>query len=368
MTKGAGETRLQPLWIVITTAGSDPDRTTIGWEVHDKAESIAKARKKGDVEQDIPFWYPVIYSYQGEDIYNEKHWKHANPSLGHTFNIEKMREAAMEAKQSKADERLFRWLRLNQWVTTKLTTWLPLDLFDATVGSWSRSDLLGKDCYLGLDLSTTTDLSAICLVFPPQQGLEDWRVIWDCWIPEDNMKQRILEDHVPYDEWARDAWIQPTDGNIIDYTVIEARILELNKLYKIKEVGADLSFATMLIQRLEQEHMKVIDVPQQYATLTDPMNTIDMLLNKKMIVDGVEVPASLTHEAHPVARWCFGNTSIAKNGSAQIKYVKERKGRNVDRTKRIDLTAAWVCAMARAKFYPKSKSVYEKRGIRSVGS
>jgi phage terminase large subunit-like protein len=366
MTKGAGETRLQPLWIVITTAGDDPDRTTIGWEVHEKAETIYRAREAGDQEKDIPFWYPAIYSYQGEDIYNEKNWEMCNPSLGHTFPIEKMREAALEAKLSKADERLFRWLRLNQWVTTKLTTWLPLDLFDATVGTWSRADLLGKECYMGLDLSTTTDLSAICLVFPPQEGIEDWRVIWDCWIPEQNMQDRIRADHVPYSEWARDAWIFPTEGNIIDTTLIRDRILELNELYKIKEIGADLSFATMLIQELEQERMKVFDVPQQYTTLTDPMNMIDVLLNQKITVEDVEVPA-LTHEASPVARWCFGNTSIAKNGNAQIKYVKERRGKHLDRSKRIDLTTAWVCAMARAKFYKGSKSIYEKRGIRSVG-
>jgi phage terminase large subunit-like protein len=368
MTKGAGDTRLQPLWIFITTAGSDPDRLSIGWEVHEKAESILQARAAGDSEKDIPFWYPVIFSYQGEDIYNEENWKLANPSLGHTFSLDKMRQAAMEAKQSKADERLFRWLRLNQWVTTKLTTWLPLDLFDAAVGSWSRNDLLGKDCYLGGDFSTTTDLSAICLVFPPQDGLDDWRVIWDCWIPEKNMQARIREDHVPYDLWARDAFIQPTEGDMIDHTLIRDRILELNKLYKIIDCGMDLSFATMLIQELEQERMKIFDVPQHYGVLTDPMNNIDMLLRKKIMnADGEEVPA-LTHEAHPVARWCFGNTSIAKNGNAQIKYVKERKGKGVDRTKRIDLTAAWVAAMSRAKFYQSSKSVYAKRGVRRLGS
>jgi len=75
----------------------------------------------------------------------------------------------------------------------------------------------------------------------------------------------------------------------------------------------------------------------------------------------------LTHEASPVARWCFGNTSISKNGNAQIKYVKERRGKRVDRTKRIDLTAAWVCAMARAKTYNNTKSVYETRGLRTLG-
>ena len=372
MTKGAGETRRQPLWIIITTAGDDPDRVSIGWEVHEKAAGILEARQKGDYVNDIPFWYPVIYGYQGEDIWNEENWAKANPSLGHTFPIEKMQNAALDAKKTKAEERLFRWLRLNQWVTVKLTTWLPLDLFDATVGEWSRADLLSKECYLGLDLSSTIDLSAICLVFPPQEGFDDWRVIWDCWIPEASMKERIDEDHVPYDQWAADGWIFPTSGSVIDYTAIEARINEVRKLYKVKEIDADKSFAAMLLQR--QEHVTVVDIPQSYAALTDPMNQIEVLL-RGSTVEGqppaVENPSlftgKLSHEAHPVARWCFGNTSIAMNGNSQKKYVKEHKGKKVIRTKRIDLTAAWVCAMARARFYPVSKSVYEKRGIRTVG-
>ena len=383
MTKGAGDARVQPLWWVITTAGADPDRVTIGWEVHEKAESIIRAREAGDSSKDIATWYPVIYGYQGEDIYNESNWAKANPSMGFTFDVDKMREAAAEAKQSPADERLFRWLRLNQWVTTKLSGWLPVDLFDQTVGDWNRGDLLGKDCYVGLDLSTTTDLSAIALVFPPQEGLSDWRVIWDCWIPEENMADRIRADHVPYDKWAADGWVYPTAGNVVDYTRIKERILECSKLYNIVEVDADKSFASMLIQELEQEQILCVDVAQTYQVLTDPMNNIEILLRGQKPteeqVDAVQeddavgermpdnLSSSLTHEANPVARWCFGNTSIAKNGNAQIKFVKERRGKHLDRSKRIDLTAAWVFAMSRAKYYGSSKSVYEKRGIRTVG-
>lgn len=377
MTKGAGDARRQPLWWVITTAGDDPDRKSVGWEVHEKALAVKTAREAGDAERDIRTWYPVVYSYQGEDIWSESNWAIANPSLGHTFDVEKLREAADEARKSKADERLFRWLRLNQWVTTKLSTWLPLDLWDSTIGEWSRTDMLGMDCFMGGDFSTTTDLSAICLVFPPQRGeegkpgIDDWRVVWDCWIPQENLQERVVSDHVPYDEWAAEGWIHPTEGDQIDYTVIEERIEELRKLYKVLELDADRSFATMLLQRLEKKHLTVVDIPQQYATLTDPMQQIEILLRQKSKIvqedERVSLLPALTHENHPVARWCFGNTSIAKNGNAQIKYVKEHKGKSVDRTKRIDLTAAWVIAMARAKFYETIKSVYETRGIRTIG-
>ncbi len=169
MTFGAGDAREQPIWWVITTAGDDPDRVSICWEQHEYAKQILA----GEVMD--PTWYPVIYAYEGDDIYNEANWAQANPSLGTTIQIESVREAAQKAKAKPAEERLFRWLRLNQWPTYKLTTWLPLELFDSSVGDWNRADLLGKDCYLGIDLSSTTDLTAICALFPPQGEQRDWR-------------------------------------------------------------------------------------------------------------------------------------------------------------------------------------------------
>jgi phage terminase large subunit-like protein len=347
MTKGAGDARLQPIWWVISTAGDDPDRVSIGWEVYERAKTILEARSKGDPENDIPTWYPVIFEYLGDDIYNPKSWATANPSLGKTFSIENLEEAAAEAKQNPADERLFRWLRLNQWVTYKLTTWLPLDLFDQTIGNWDRADLLGKDCYLGMDLSSTTDLTAIALLFPPQGEQTDWRVIWQAWIPKTNMADRIRQDKVPYDQWAAGNWIIPTEGDVVDYTKVEAAILEAQKFYRVIEVPSDRAFAAMLLQRLEQAGLTCVDVPQTFKTMTSPINLVETLLRE----------GKLTHEANPVARWAFGNSSIAKNGNGEIKLVKEHKGRSVDRTKRIDPMVALVNAMARAQYHQGSVDI-----------
>lgn len=335
MTFGAGDARLQPIWWIITTAGDDPDRVSIGWEQHDYAMKILA----GEIID--PTWYVAIYGYDGDDIYNEANWYLANPSLGHTIQIESLREAAARAKTKPAEERMFRWLRLNQWITTKLTTWLPIDLFDQTVGDWSPLEQCGKECYLGLDLSTTTDLSSIAPIFPPQGTQLDWRVMWEAWIPKDNMAERITRDHVPYDQWAAGEWVHPTEGNVIDYTAIHQRILELKELYKIVEVVADPAFATMLLQELEKDRLTVVTIPQTYVNLTDPMNQIEVLLKE----------TKLTHTSSPVARWAFGNTSIATNGQGLIKFVKEHKGKSVVRTKRIDPIAAWITGMCRARFY-----------------
>jgi phage terminase large subunit-like protein len=356
MLKGAGLARRQPIWWFVTTAGDDPDRTSIAWEVHEKAVSIIKARKKGDQQKDIPTWYPVIYAYDGDDIWNERNWKKANPSLGTTIRIEDMRDLAQEAKLHPADERLFRWLNLNQWITTKLSSWLPLDLWDGARGNWKRTDMLGEDCYLGGDFSTTTDLSSVCLIFPPQKTHEDWRWSWETWIPEEALVERVRQDHVPYDTWARDAWITPTAGNAIDYTTIENTILDIRKQFNVLELGSDPAFATMLLQRLMAAGLECADIQQSYNVLTDPMNIVETLLRER----------KATHDGNPLVRWAFGNTSIHKNGNAQIKYVKEHRGHSIVRSKRIDPIAALVCGMARAKLYNTEASVYEGRGLITI--
>jgi len=360
MTRGSGLGRKQPLRYVITTAGEDPDRTSIAWEVHEKAANILAAREAGDVERDDPTWYVKIFAYDGDDIYNEANWYQANPGLGITIDIESMRILAKQAKLSKADEKAFRWLNLNQWLSTKLTTWLPLELFEqAAAREWSRAELIDLskkqklDCFLGIDLSSTTDLTALCLEFPAQEGLSCKRVIFDAFIPKANMEERIKRDKVPYDKWVAEGWVTATEGNSIDYNVVLERILGYAQIFNIVEAGIDKSLATWLMGQLEDNGIKCVPVPQTYEHLTEPMQAIEVDLRR----------AEIEVEDNPAARWCFGNVSIHTNGNAQIKYVKESKGGSVIRTKRIDIFVAWVMARARSKFYDTGASVYEKRGL-----
>lgn len=350
MTQFTGVGREQPLWWVLTTAGDDPDRESIGWEIHEYAMNVLNG------EHPDPTWYVVIFNYDGEDIYNEENWKIANPGLGHNLKIEDMREDALRAKYNLANERNFKWLRLNQWPTTKLTSWLPLELFDQTVGNWAVGDLLGKICFLGLDLSSTTDLTALCALFPPQGNQLDWRAIWKAFIPEENMRERIAKDHVDYDKFEKSGWIIQTPGNVVDYTIVQSQIMEWVNQFKVQEICMDRSFAAMLIQELEKKDLTCVDVPQTFSELTNPMNTIETLM---------KTPGKFSHENNLTARWCFGNTSIAKNGNEQIKYVKERRGKGIVRTKRIDLTAALVIAMARAQYFkfPIDLSESVKKGF-----
>jgi len=330
MTFGAGAARKEPLWWVITTAGDDPDRKSIGWEIHEHA------RKIRDGELSDPTWYVRMYGAdEDDDIFDEKTWYKANPSLGQTISIESVRQEALAARNSEASERLFRWLRLNQWISLKRTGWQPLSLWDKTEGNWNLSDLVGKKCYVGLDLSSTTDITAACYLFPPQDGIPEWRTLYDAWIPEDNMKERVTRDHVPYDRWVNQKYLTATPGNVVDYDFVQAKIVYASKQYDLSVLGADPWNSRMLTQGLMREDVNVVEIQQTMAQLSPAMKMIEQLMKKGL----------LSHEVNPLARWCWGNVDIAVDGNENIKPMKNKS------QDRIDVIVAMIIAMATAMLF-----------------
>lgn len=345
MTFGAGSARREPIWWVITTAGDDPDRHSIGWEIHEQAQRV----KDGEINN--PAWYVKIYNApEDADIFDEETWYLANPSLGKTINIETVRQEALDARNRESAERLFRWLRLNQWLSVKNIGWLPLTLWDSTIGRWDPAQLVGKKCYLGLDLASTTDLTACSLLFPPQEGLDEWAVMFEGWIPDEKMKERIKRDNVPYDQWVKAKYLHVTPGNAVDYEFVEARIKALAQQYDVKYLCTDPWNSRMLTQRLERADIEAVEVPQTIAGLSPGMKEIERLL----------MSGQMTHEKNPVARWCFGNMVVAIDGNENLKPMKNKS------KDRIDLIVALINAMNIAIKLENQTSVYEERGMRSL--
>jgi len=315
MTFGSGSSRKEPLFLTITTAGDDPDKLSIGYEVHEYATKIIS----GEIVD--PSWYAKIYAApEDADIWDEDVWKQANPSLGITISYEAVRKEALTARNSPSSEKLFRWLRLNQWVSLKKIGWLDLTLWDTTVGYWNISDLIGKKCYAGLDLASTTDLTGLALLFPPQEGIDDWRFLIEAWIPEANMKERIARDHVPYDRWVQEKTLHATTGNTCDYDFVKARIETLAQQYEIKYLCCDPWNSRMLTQQLQKSGMEVIEVSQTISGLSPGMKEIERLLKSGL----------MTHEKNQLARWCFGNVVIATDGNENVKPMKNKSRDRID--------------------------------------
>ncbi len=359
MTFGAGSARRQPVWIVLTTAGDDPDRHSIGWEIHSQCRRILAARAgTGPAEDDNPIWLPVMYGMPDDpeeiekiDIYDEDVWRRCNPSIGVTIPLRTIRQEAKEAKQSEAKERLFRWLRLNQWIATKSVGWLPLTLYDKRQwhvprleevfkGNQLRREmrrfLRGKKCFGGLDLATTTDLAAFVLEFPPQPGLDHWVVIFWAWRPRDGVVEAEKRDHVPYQDWARAEYLSLCDGDMVDFMEIEDTILEASRNYKLVCLGVDPYLSRMMSGRLQNAKLNVVEIRQNMADMSPAMKDMEVKLRA----------GEMLHEHNTCARWNFGNVRCRTDGNENIKPMKNLS------TGRIDVTVAWIIAHAAAMLAP----------------
>ena len=340
MTKGSGDARTQPLFFLITTAGTD--RNSICYEQHQKAVDLIEGRKIDKT------FYPVIYGIsENADWGSEKNWYKANPSLGHTIDIEKVRNAYQSAKENPAEENVFRQLRLNQWVKQS-TRWMPMDKWDGCAFTVDAESLRGRECYGGLDLSSTTDITAFVLVFPPIHEDEKYIILPFFWIPDDNLRLRVRRDHVPYDVWEKKGYLKTTEGNVVHYGFIEQFIEELGKIYNIKEIAFDRWGAVQMVQNLEGMGFTVVPFGQGYKDMSPPSKELMKLTLEK----------KLAHGGHPVLRWMMDNIFIKQDPAGNIKPDKEKS------TEKIDGAVALIMALDRSIRNQKDNvSVYDNRGI-----
>ncbi|HPO77877.1 MAG TPA: terminase large subunit, partial [Thermoclostridium caenicola] len=341
MTKGSGDARMQPLYFLITTAGDNTN--SICYEVHQKALDILSGRKTD------PTFYPVIFGASETDDWTDpKVWKKANPSLGITIGIDKVKAACESAKQNPAEENSFRQLRLNQWVK-QVVRWMPMDKWDACAFSVDPEALRGRVCYGGLDLSSSTDITAFVLVFPPLDENDKYIILPFFWIPEDNIDLRVRRDHVNYDLWQKQGFLKTTEGNVVHYGYIEKFIERLGEKYNIREIAFDRWGAVQMVQNLEGMGFTVVPFGQGFKDMSPPTKELMKLTLEQ----------KLAHGGHPVLRWMMDNVCIRSDDAGNIKATKEKS------TEKIDGVVATIMALDRAIRCGNdtSESVYDSRGL-----
>jgi len=341
MTKGSGDARMQPLYFLITTAGTDTH--SICYETHQKAQDILDGRKHDST------FYPVIYgAAQDDDWTDPKVWKKANPSLGITVPIEKVEAACESAKQNPGEENAFRQLRLNQWVK-QAVRWMPMEKWDSCAFDVPEDELEGRVCYGGLDLSSTTDITAFVLVFPPNEDDDRFIIKPWFWIPEDNLVKRVNRDHVPYDVWSRQGCLETTEGNVVHYGFIESFIERLGERFNIREIAFDRWGAVQMVQNLEGMGFTVVPFGQGFKDMSPPTKELMKLTLEQRVA----------HGGHPVLRWMMDNIFIRTDPAGNIKPDKEKS------TEKIDGAVATIMALDRAIRCGNdaSESVYDTRGI-----
>ena len=341
LTKGSSDARQNPLHFIITTAGTD--RHSIAYELHTKAVDILEGRRVD------PTFYPVVYGLKDdEDWEDEANWYKVNPSLGYTVDIERLRDAYREAKQNPADEVTFKWLRLNMWVSSTVA-WIPDAIFMKGNEEIDLAALEGRDCYGGLDLSSTGDITALVLMFPPRDEDEKYILLPFFWVPEETIPQRVKAASVPYDIWERQGYLLSTEGNVIHYDFIEKFINDLAEKYHIVEIAVDRWNATQMIQNLEGDGFTMVPFGQGFASMSGPTKDFYRLLMEGQII----------HGGHPVLRWMAGNVVVDTDPAGNIKVTKAKS------KEKIDGIVAAIMALDRCirnQTEPQG-SVYDERGL-----
>jgi phage terminase large subunit-like protein len=364
-----GITRKQTLTIAITTAGVR-NESPLAYRLHEKTLRINEG-----VISDPTFYGRIYGASKTDDWTDEKTWIKANPSLiqnGGFLDIEKIRQKYQSSLSDSEGQRTFKRYYLNLW-DEKERRAIDLADWDACKGEWDAVGLrekapedkirpldpdmlrrfFGRKCWAGVDLSMTTDMSALALVFesatdklnPLEHGFD---ILAFYWLPEENIRKRELRDGMPYQTWAEQGFIELSPGRVIDYRDVKARIAWADEMFDLQEVCFDPWNSRQISVPMIEEGYRCFDVRQGFQTLNEP--------SKKLL--SLVASRKLRHGGHPVLRWnaqCLSTRELNDN----LMFSKPERSKD---TARIDGIAAMVDALSRA-ILDDSGSIYDKRGI-----
>lgn len=319
--------RRQPLTWVITTAGVyDPE--SIGWELHERATQVLE----GVIDDDT--FFAVIYAMdEGDDPFAPETWTKANPMLGVSVKYDYLAEQAERAKTTPSFYNTYLRYHLNRW-TQQVTRWIPIEAWNGCARVVDEDALEGEPCVAAFDLSATQDITAVSLCFP--RGDDEFDFVFRFWCPEETIVRRSRQDRVPYDAWAREGWITPTPGGVVDYRFLRAELESLSRRFEIVEVAYDRWNATETKNELEEKGFTMVEFGQGYASMNLPSKKFETLVLAGRL--GHLTPRG----PHPVMRWMVSNVAVKRDPADNIKPDKSSA------TGRIDGVVAGIMALGRA--------------------
>jgi phage terminase large subunit-like protein len=315
--------RRQPLTVAITTAGTY-DEESIGWQQHDHAVHVLE----GAYEDDTFFAYIAALD-EGDDPLSVQTQQKANPNYGVSVKPDKLVEQAQKARREPSFFNEYVRLHLNGW-TQQVTRWLPIEPWLACYRrDFDERAFVGRDCIAGLDLSSTSDLTAFVLIFQGEDGMLD--VIPRFWLPRETIDNAAKVGRTYYAQWEREGYLKATPGNVVDYDFIRAEIGRLAADYRITEIAFDPYNATQMSNNLAADGFTLVLTRQGFLTISEPSKLLE-----------VKVMSGKLRHGSPVLHWNGLNASIESDAAGNIKPVKD-----IQRTNKIDGISALATALSR---------------------
>lgn len=310
--------REQPLITFITTA-DDGQTTTPYARKRDRVEKLA--------ERVIthPSTFGVIWcADEADDPFVESTWRKANPGAGISPSMRYLRDAAEEAREDPA--KLAGFQRLHLGLRSGLAArYIPLDAWDRNAGMVRLDQLKGRHCYGGLDLATTSDLTAFCLVFPDEDG-EGYDLRWRHWIPERAFKALDERTSGQAKVWRRDGVLTVTPGDVTDYSFVRADINRDRETYDVAGIGFDRWNASQVCIELENEDgAPMVRIGQGFASLSAPLKAL-----KHELLAGSSTVPRLRHGGNPLVRWQATNLRVEEDAAGNVKPSKKTSMDKID--------------------------------------
>ncbi len=329
--------RRQPLMYAITTAGFNTNG--ICYELYEFSRKVLE----GVTTDDSHFAY--VAELDAEDRWDDPNvWIKANPNLGVSVYREQLERDAAKAAAMPASKNNFLVKHCNRW-TSAASNWIPRDLWLRNIGNMNTDELLGKECYGGLDLSSTTDLAAFVLAFPIDGRV---KLLPFFYLPEEGIDERSKADHVEYRLWAEKGLLTLTPGDYIDYSYIERDIKKARELYDLKEIAFDPYNASSFTQDLaKDEEIEMVQVRQGFLSMSPPSKEFFRMLKA----------GEIEHGGHEVLGWNADNTVVIQDAAENIKPDKKKA------RMRIDGIVASIMAISRVMFRDNDGSAYESKGF-----
>jgi phage terminase large subunit-like protein len=319
MDQGMGA-RDQPLLLVISTAGSDIAGPCYeDWQV---CERILRR------QQDSPRHFAIIFTYDKDDDWtSELALRKANPNMDVSVSRESLELAIRDGINRASKQGAVKTKRLNRWIQAR-DAYFNMEHWNTRClrPGLNLLDYLGADAYLGLDLASKVDLAALNLTIPLDKG---YAVFGKYYLPEATVE---LPENQHYRTWRDEGWLTVTEGNMIDFSVIQDDILELAGMFSLQEIAYDPTQATMLVTSLQDEGLTMVEVRPLVLNFSEPMKTMDGLMRE----------GAYHHNGDPVMAWAISNT-VAKTDAKDNVYPRKDHA-----AKKIDPVVAHLMALARA--------------------
>jgi len=323
------------LLVAVTTAGRGQEGFAF--------EFIEYARKVARGEINDPATLPILFETpQDADWRDEDVWNAANPGLQHGYpDIDGLRQMVREAEHRPADREAFRQLHLNVWLDHSADPFIEMSTYDEGSEPVQLSALEGEPCWLGVDLSSNSDLTVVVAAW--RDGADGYIVHPWFFCPKDNLQKKAERDGVPYPLWEEQGFIEPTPGDVVDFRAVEACIRELCDRFNVREIAVDPYLARNMLNNLTEDGFPAIEFRQGWVTMAPAIKELERAI----------IGHRFQHGGHPVLRWNFDNIAVETDKAGNKSF---HKGRSKDR---IDGAVACAMAVGRASYGEDKRSVYD---------